>query len=42
LRDDRFETGLWFKGPPERLTVPFNAVKAFYDRSAAKCLGGGG
>ena len=35
--DDRFEVVLWFKGYPERLVVPFNAIKAFYDRSEPKC-----
>ena len=38
VRDDRFEVVLWFKGYPERLVVPFNAIKAFYDRSEPKCF----
>jgi hypothetical protein len=38
VRDDRFEVVLWFKGYRERLVVPFNAVKAFYDNSAPKCF----
>ncbi len=29
--DDAFEVGLSFGGIPERLTVPFEAVTAFYD-----------
>lgn len=37
VRDDRFEVVLWFKGYPERLVVPFNAVTAFYDRDELKC-----
>ncbi len=38
VRDDRFEVVLWFKGYPERLVVPFSAIKAFYDNSAPKCF----
>jgi hypothetical protein len=38
VRDDRFEVVLWFKGYPERLVVPFNAIKAFYDKSEPKCF----
>jgi hypothetical protein len=29
--DDAFEVGLSFGGVPERLTVPFDAIVAFYD-----------
>jgi hypothetical protein len=39
VRDDRFEVGLWFEGRPERLVIPFDAVKAFHDRSVATCFG---
>jgi len=38
VRDDRFEVVLWFKGYPERLVVPFNAVRAFYDNAKLQCL----
>jgi hypothetical protein len=31
--DDSFEVGLSFGGVPERLTVPFEAVKGFFDPS---------
>lgn len=34
VSDDRFEVKLSFSNVPERLVVPFNAVKAFYDPSA--------
>ena len=33
VSDDRFEVGLSFGGVPERLVVPFNAIKSFYDPS---------
>ena len=33
VTDDAFEVGLSFKGIPERLVVPFNAIKAFFDPS---------
>ena len=39
VKDDRFEVLVWFKGYPERLVVPFNAIKAFYDRTELKCSG---
>ena len=39
VKDDRFEVQVWFKGYPERLVVPFNAIKAFYDRTELKCSG---
>ena len=38
VKDDRFEVLVWFKGYPERLVVPFNAIKAFYDNSEPKCF----
>lgn len=31
VRDDAFDVGLSFGGVPEKLTVPFNAVTAFFD-----------
>ena len=34
LTDERFEVKLSFSNVPERLVVPFAAVKAFYDPSA--------
>ena len=39
VKDDRFEVQVWFKGYPERLVVPFNAITAFYDRTELKCSG---
>jgi len=33
VSEDRFEVGLSFGGVPERLVVPFNAIKSFYDPS---------
>ena len=33
VTDDRFEVGLSFGGIPERLVVPFNAIKSFFDPS---------
>ena len=39
VKDDRFEVLVWFKGYPERLVVPFNAITAFYDRTELKCSG---
>jgi hypothetical protein len=31
--EERFEVGLSFGGIPERLTVPFDAIKGFFDPS---------
>jgi hypothetical protein len=31
--EDRFEVGLSFGGIPERLSIPFNAIKSFFDPS---------
>ena len=31
--DDRFEVTLWFDSIPERLSVPFRAIKVFFDPS---------
>jgi uncharacterized protein len=33
VSDDRFEVGLSFNGIPERLSVPFSAIKGFFDPS---------
>jgi hypothetical protein len=33
VSEDRFEVGLSFGGVAERLVVPFNAIKSFYDPS---------
>lgn len=33
VHEDRFDVGLSFGGVPERLTVPFSAVKGFFDPS---------
>src|SRR5258708_10068060 len=33
VTDDRFEVGLSFGGIPERLVIPFNAIKSFFDPS---------
>lgn len=33
VTDERFEVGLSFGGVPERLVVPFNAIKSFFDPS---------
>ena len=34
VHEDRFEVGLSFGGIPERLAVPFGAIKNFFDPSA--------
>ena len=33
VKDDRFEVNLTFDGIPERLSVPFDAIKVFFDPS---------
>jgi uncharacterized protein len=33
VHEDRFEVGLSFGGIPERLVVPFSAIKSFFDPS---------
>jgi hypothetical protein len=33
VTEDRFEVGLSFNGIPERLVVPFNSIKSFFDPS---------
>jgi hypothetical protein len=40
IKDDRFEVLLRLMGNRERLTVPFNAIKAFWDKSDLKCSDG--
>lgn len=37
IRDDRFEVLLRFMGARERLSIPFAAIKAFWDKSELKC-----
>ena len=37
IKDDRFEVLLRFMGNRERLSIPFNAIKAFWDKSELKC-----
>jgi uncharacterized protein len=33
VTEDRFEVGLSFGGIPERLVIPFSAIKSFFDPS---------
>jgi len=40
IREDRFEVLLRFMGARERLTIPFTAIKAFWDKSELKCSDG--
>ena len=40
IRDDRFEVLLRLMGARERLSVPFTAIKAFWDKSELKCSDG--
>ena len=37
VKDDRFDVMLSLQGNPERLSVPFSAIKAFWDKSVLKC-----
>ena len=37
IREDRFEVLLRFMGARERLSIPFTAIKAFWDKSELKC-----
>jgi hypothetical protein len=37
IKDDRFEVLLRFMGNRERLSIPFTAIKAFWDKSELKC-----
>jgi uncharacterized protein len=39
VSEDRFEVGLSFGGIPERLVVPFNAIKSFLDPSVQFHIG---
>jgi hypothetical protein len=39
VSEDRFEVGLSFGGIPERLVVPFNAIKSFLDPSVQFSFG---
>jgi hypothetical protein len=39
VSEDRFEVGLSFGGIPERLVVPFNAIKGFIDPSVQFSVG---
>jgi hypothetical protein len=38
VTDDTFDVGLSFNGVPERLTVPFTAIKGFFDPSVQFAL----
>jgi len=40
IKEDRFEVLLRFMGNRERLTVPFAAIKSFWDKSELKCSDG--
>ena len=40
VKDDRFEVVLWPATNPERLTVPFAAIRAFWDNATLKCSTG--
>jgi hypothetical protein len=40
IREDRFEVLLRLMGTRERLTIPFTAIKAFWDKSELKCSDG--
>lgn len=40
IKEDRFEVLLRFMGNRERLTVPFSAIKSFWDKSELKCSDG--
>lgn len=37
IREDRFDVLLRFMGARERLSIPFSAIKAFWDKSELKC-----
>jgi hypothetical protein len=37
VKEDRFEVLLRLMGARERLSVPFTAIKAFWDKSELKC-----
>ena len=40
IKEDRFEVLLRLVGNRERLTIPFAAIKAFWDKSELKCSDG--
>ena len=40
VKDERFEVLLRFRGNRERLSVPFTAIKSFWDKSELKCSDG--
>lgn len=40
VRDDRFEVIMWPVTHPERLTVPFAAIRSFWDNATLKCSAG--
>jgi hypothetical protein len=40
VKDDRFEVVLWPATNPERLTVPFAAIRAFWGNATLKCSTG--
>ena len=40
VKDDRFEVIMWPATHPERLTVPFAAIRAFWDNATLKCSTG--
>ena len=40
VREDRFEVIMWPATHPERLTVPFAAIRAFWDNATLKCSAG--
>jgi hypothetical protein len=40
IREDRFEVLLRLMGARERLSIPFTAIKAFWDKSELKCSDG--
>jgi hypothetical protein len=40
VKEDRFEVVMWPATHPERLNVPFTAIRAFWDNATLKCSGG--
>jgi hypothetical protein len=40
VKDDRFDVLLRLRGARERVTVPFHAIKSFWDKSELKCSDG--
>jgi len=37
VKDDRFEVVMRFNNNPARLSIPYSAIKAFWDNSQLKC-----